>query len=348
MKYKRKEIDRAGFALIGDEPFERQQAMELVTDWRKSHLPVLRELNEELTALLSKHGISFEFSSQRIKRMQSIVEKIRNNKEGNMGLGGLHDIGGIRFVFPDTITLEKVETVILSYVPQHFTLKKIYDYISSPKVSGYRSIHYVYKYHSENQELDGLQIELQIRTTIQHSWAMAVETASLISGTSLKASLQDGSVWRGFFKLVCAIFSKLEDKAVLPGYEHYSDEQLYQEYFSYSNKHKLVDTLRALRVDVDFEGYKLAGDCCCVLVIDFINKRVKIKYFDSKEEVLASELFSKIEHSITSKEAALMVSMKKIEKLQKAYPSYFLDTEMFIEVLNEFEEKCKLDFLKHK
>ena len=28
-----------------------------------------------------------------------------------------------------------------------FTLEKINDYVTEPKISGYRSIHFVYKYH---------------------------------------------------------------------------------------------------------------------------------------------------------------------------------------------------------
>ena len=62
MKYTRNQINKAGEALIGDDPFKRQQAVELVTDWRQSHLPVLRELNDELTEFLTAYGIPFEFS----------------------------------------------------------------------------------------------------------------------------------------------------------------------------------------------------------------------------------------------------------------------------------------------
>ena len=84
MKYSRKKIDKAGYALIGDDPFKRQEAVDLITDWRQSHLPVLRELNDELTDFFVDRGIMFEFSSNRIKRMPSIIVKLNNNE--NMGL----------------------------------------------------------------------------------------------------------------------------------------------------------------------------------------------------------------------------------------------------------------------
>lgn len=341
MKYSRNQINKAGDALI-NEPFERQQAVEIVTDWRQSHLPVLRELNDELTEYLVSNGIEFEFSSHRIKRMQSIVEKLRNNPE--MGLGGMQDIGGIRFVFPDTETLELAESVLYGFKPKNFELKKVYDYIVYPKESGYRSIHYVYKCISDNPESNGLQIELQIRNKLQHSWAMAVETASLISGESLKASIQDGSVWRDFFKLVSAIFSKREKKPVLEAYSGHTDEELCKEYFAFEYQYKLVDTLKALRVTIGNDKHKKTGDCYCVLNINYVTRRVSFRYFETAEEAAASDTFSKMEQSITSGEAALMVSMKKIEELWNAYPSYILDTAKFIEVLADFENECIVNY----
>lgn len=343
MKYKRKEINRAGEALIGDDPFKRQQAVEIITDWRQLHLPVLRELNDELTEFFAANGVGFEFSSHRIKRMQSIVEKLKNNED--MGLGGLHDIGGIRFVFSDMEALDFAESVLHVFRPKNFERKeKVRDYIENPKPSGYRSIHYVYKYVSDNPDYNGLQIELQIRTKLQHSWAMAVETASLITGTSLKASLQDGSIWRDFFKLVSAVFSKKEGKPVLEEYASYTDEQICGEYFLYADHHKLVDTLKALRVATGYENHQRTGDCYCLLIVNFVRRRVGLKYFDTEEDALASEYFTKMEQSITSDEAALLVSMEKIEEMQEAYPSYFLDTGKFIEVLEEFEGFCELNF----
>lgn len=342
MKYSRKEIDKAGFALIGDDPFKRQQAVVLVTDWRQSHLPVLRELNEELTTLLVKNGIPFEFSSHRIKRMQSIVEKIRNNK--NMGLGGLQDIGGVRFVFPDMETLSKADEAIKDYTPKNFTLKKSYDYISDPKESGYRSIHHVYKFSSENEEHDGLQIELQIRTKLQHSWAMAVETASLISGTSLKASIKDGSVWREFFKLVNAVFSIKESTALHERFKGYTEWRFCDEYSKFLKEYKLLDQLMALQVTVNADKHKEIEEGYCVLSIDFRRKMVHFNYFGTEQDALASDLFTDMEKGTTNDEAVLMVSMKKMSELRKAYPSYFLDTKDFLSALQEFDDMCAFRF----
>lgn len=51
------------------------------------------------------------------------------------------------------------------------------DYISTPKESGYRSLHLKYKNKNKYRpDYDGLQIEIQLRTKLQHIWATAVET----------------------------------------------------------------------------------------------------------------------------------------------------------------------------
>ena len=207
MKYTRNQINRAGEALIGD-PFERQRASDIVTDWRQLHLPVLRELNEELTAFFKERGIPVEFSSHRIKRMQSIIEKLRNHEKDSMKLGGLQDIGGVRFVFADTHTLDMANEALKSFKPKNFEHLKCNNYVESPQTDGYRSIHHVYKYISDESDYNGLRIELQIRTKLQHCWAMAVETAGLITRTSLKVAIDDGNEWRKFFRLVSAVFSK--------------------------------------------------------------------------------------------------------------------------------------------
>ena len=346
MKYSRKEIDRAGFALIGDaDPFKRQQASALVEDWRKSHWTPLRELNDELTDLFMRVGVVFNFSSHRIKRMQSIVEKIKNNQEGKMGLGGLQDIGGIRFVFPDINTLLAADKVVSEYIPKNFILKKKNDYIfSGPKDSGYRCIHLVYKYQSEDKEFDGLQIELQIRTQLQHYWAMAVETASLISRTSLKAAIEDGSVWRGFFKLISCIFAKKEGTPIHQGYLGYSDWEFCEDYAIYLEEHKLLDQLRALQVTVNHDVNKEIEEGYCVLVVDFNRKIVHFQHFETEDEAQASDIFTDMEKHSTEDEAVLMVSMEKMSELRDAYPSYFLDAKNFLSALQEFDQSCAMMF----
>ncbi len=95
-------------------------------------------------------------------------------------------------------------------------LPEPHDYISDPKDDGYRGIHQILRIKSPARpESDGLAVELQIRTVIEHSWATAVEAMDFISGSSLKPGGDEGA--RRFFALAGALLA-LWEKAPLPSY----------------------------------------------------------------------------------------------------------------------------------
>ena len=189
MKYSGKQISKAGtIALTSNDNDEVSHAIEVIKDWRSLHLPALDELQSSLLQLLKEKGIHIFSVSRRLKRLSSILNKLDRNPKS--GLGTMQDIGGLRIVVQTMDALNNALKVILENVPNNFEFcKEPVNYIENPKdISGYRSIHFVYKYHSENKDIDGMKIELQLRTKLQHSWAMAVETAELITGTALKSS----------------------------------------------------------------------------------------------------------------------------------------------------------------
>ncbi len=73
---------------------------------------------------------------------------------------------------------------------------RIYDYISKPKADGYRSIHVVIRYNSRSPKyshLNGEKIEIELRSSLQHAWATAVETVDLFSGQALKVGKEKTS-----------------------------------------------------------------------------------------------------------------------------------------------------------
>lgn len=345
MKYSRSNLNRIGSYLYeeGIDAFKRSEAMRIVSDWRMTHLPVLREFVEGLTAYLAERGVKYAFYSQRVKRMTSIIEKLRNNEATGMRLGGLQDIGGARFVFETLEELHACEAALLTFSPAHFELEKVNNYIVEPKDSGYRGIHYVYKYHSENADYDGLRIELQIRTRLEHSWAMAVETASLISRTSLKANIDDNSIWREFFRLVSAIFAQKEACVVNARYANYTHEQYCREYIMFLNKHKLLDQLKALRVTVnDEKTFAKSNTGYCVLLINFRNQMVTGRQYSLEREDEASAMFTQTEQNLSADEAVILVSIEKMQELREAYPSYFLDTKEFLLALETFNASCSM------
>lgn len=63
------------------------------------------------------------------------------------------------------------------------------DYIDNPKESGYRSVHLVYKYHSDTIETynKNMLIELKFRIYRQHIWATALEIIGLFTKKIFKS-----------------------------------------------------------------------------------------------------------------------------------------------------------------
>lgn len=346
MKYSSNKIKRSGIDLIGSDEFKRMEAIKVINDWRLSFQPHIEAVEESISKLFEQNNITALHSS-RIKRMPSIVEKLRNKSD--MGLGTLQDIGGVRFIFDTLDDTYKAYSILSEYEISGYTREKIYDYIGgdkAPKESGYRSIHFVYKSKSEDENADGYRVEVQLRDKLQHCWAMALETASLVAKTSLKADKQDAKDWRQFFKLVSAVFSVKEQTKILPEYELFTQKQLCKEYDIYRHKLKLVDKLQALSVAVlDMPG-KLSANLpnysFCLLVLDYNMKAVQTRFFTSIDE--AGEQFGELEKwtANDSNKAVLLASVDDMNYIREAYPSFFLDTKAFFAELAEFETQCKL------
>ena len=112
MKYSRNKINVAGQALLGgpETGFPFFDANLIIEDWRSLHMVPLEHLVKEITKILTDAGVSASFSSHRLKRMTSIIAKLRHNS--TMRLGGVQDIGGARFVFEDIPSLLKAKDVI--------------------------------------------------------------------------------------------------------------------------------------------------------------------------------------------------------------------------------------------
>ncbi|MDY4562825.1 MAG: RelA/SpoT domain-containing protein [Candidatus Cryptobacteroides sp.] len=342
MKYSRNKINQSGKVLLAgpEMGFPYTDANLVVEDWRKLHMIPLQELVEDVTRVLADGGVQAAFSSHRLKRMTSIIAKLRHNP--GMGLGGLQDIGGARFVFEDIDSLLKAQKIISQASFEHFvTDREPYDYVVKPKASGYRSIHFTYKFVSDNDDYDGLRVELQIRTRLQHDWAMAVETAELISKSSLKASLGDEN-WLSFFKLSSAVFAQKEGMPVAESFAEYSEKDYCLQYAQLDKSFKFLDQLQALVSAVKIsEEHTLRGGFA-VLLIQFAEKRVQLRHFQSDNLEDATKYYSEVEKSINDQNSAVvLVSVSDMKELQEAYPSYFLNASEFIQALFEFNSICK-------
>lgn len=340
MKYSRNQINKAGDKILSSKVRQEvEDSINIINEWRMNHLVPLNELGERVIAVLNTNNITPLFTSQRLKRLTSIQYKLDLNP--SMKLGGMQDIGGFRVVLKNVEDLNHSLNILQKYRFQNFTLEKINNYVEEPKNSGYRSIHFVFKYHSENEKYDGLRVELQIRTKLQHNWATAVETAGLYTKTSLKSSQGDSS-WLNFFKIVSSLFCIKEQLPTVREHRNIKMEQLMVMCHNMNLNHKFCDILKALRVTVHFIEEKYPDKEYYIIYINFINMVVTVNAYDKDEELAASEAYSTYEKTIEdNKNAVVLVSVASIKDLQMAYPSYFLDTSEFISALEKISENCK-------
>ncbi|KAF2508624.1 RelA/SpoT domain-containing protein [Flavobacterium zhairuonense] len=338
MKYSKKEITRAGNTiLVSKSQEEINSALLKINDWRTSHLQPLKVMKRSLMKILAKKNIEPYLVSQRLKRLTSIVYKLDLNP--NMGLGGMQDIGGYRAVVKDTKDLKKAKRALESVSSNH-KLEKINDYIENPKISGYRSIHYIYKYYSKTEKYNSLKVELQLRTKLQHYWATAVETAGIITKTSLKSS-QGPDEWLEFFKIVSSLFAIKENLPVLEIHKKNTMQELMVECYNYCEKLKVIDTLKALRVTTEhLEKQKFPGDYY-LIHIDIEKQIVSLNVFNKSRYNIATRTYLNLEKEIDdTKNAVVLVSATSFKSLKQAYPSYFLDTSEFLNALERINANC--------
>lgn len=342
MKYGRHQIDKAGEIIMSAKSSkEYDDAMQKINEWRTLHLAALDALQSEILPLIKQSNIAISLTSRRLKRITSILYKLDINPE--MRLGGMQDIGGFRIVVNDMDALQSVKKILAEQVPSSFDLIKVMDYVQTPKESGYRSIHFIYKYKSTDSNTDGAKIELQVRTRLQHSWAMAVETAGLITRTPLKSSMGSDE-WLEFFKIVSSLFAIKEKQPILKAHteKEYDIYSLMKLLYEVNKKFNHSDTLKALRVSGVHAKNEKFKNGYYILNIDFQSKIVRINAYSKDDENEASTAYAELEKGITDKcNAVVLVSVPKMKELQEAYPSYFLDTSEFIAAIDKMMENCK-------
>lgn len=339
MKYSRKEIDKTGKIMLSATDQETYKlAIDKLNDWRSLHLVPLDILQQKMVEFLDFNKIHPFLISRRLKRLTSIQYKLDLNPE--MHLGGMQDIGGLRVVVNTVEELLRLQALLRSLPISDFECRRMYDYVKEPKESGYRSIHFSYIYHCEDHAYNGLRIELQIRTRLQHLWATAVETAGLYTKTSLKSSQGDDK-WQDFFKVVSALFCFKEQLPVARSFGNMSMKELMIDCYKRNKENHYSDILKALNVSVHETEDKTQEYSYYLIFINFENTTVKVTSFKKDEECLASEKYAETESYLKdNKNAAVLVSVSKVDELRQAYPSYFLDTKEFTGNIDKICQNC--------
>ncbi len=337
--YSRKRVDAAGATLIATDRLimmnELDSALNIINNWRSCHSVPLNIVRRTLRINSIKIDRS-ALVSQRIKRLSSIAAKLQLHSD--MKLCQMQDIGGCRAVLKNV----QIVTDLANFYEKSQTqneLMKVDDYISKPKLSGYRGIHLIYRYWSEkNTKHNKLKIEIQLRSKLQHAWATAVETAGTFVKQALKSS-QGEDDWLRFFALMGTAIA-LREKCNLVPETPQNKEKLIREIQYYKNKLKVDSALNAFgtAIQVLTDPSASLNAKYYLLHLDSVQRSVSITGFQSKALDQASEAYLQLERKISQKSPgsnAVLVSVDSLQSLQKAYPNYFLDSKLFIDAVNK-------------
>lgn len=345
-EYTKSDINKAG-NIIRNEKLtndEYNSAIKVIDNWRASHAYPLHVIYMYLRGMASNN--SKIIVVERLKRLSSIIGKLKREK--GMELWRMQDLGGCRFIVPNINDVFFYSDKYKKSRVRH-EFKRAYDYINNPKQSGYRSLHLVYKFHSENKDTynKNMLIEIQFRTHLQHLWATALETMGIYTKQALKAGEGDKYIKR-FFVLVSSLFAIKEGYPVVPGTSTDVNE-LVSELICIDKEYHCLENLSAIRRSV-WHDEKLKQDYIFrpdkqgyyVLVLNYDEMKLGISYFSpSKIDKANSFYINKEKEKFNSDIDVVLVRASSFTDLQKAYPNYFADIKEFISIVKTYFKKVK-------
>ena len=178
-----------------------------------------------------------------------------------------------------------------------------------------------------------LQIELQLRTRLQHAWATAVETVGTFLGQSLKAS-QGREDWLRFFKLIGSGFALAEGGPAADNVPADSGA-LMTEIRNAAAGLRVKETLEAFRYALRVGSGALRGHKYFLLVLRPEHKKLTAWPFRDGELTKATEAYLTQEKNLAGTAGdTVLVASDSLESLRRAFPNYFLDTRTFVEEMD--------------
>lgn len=325
------QVRKAGEIISGRVEGDAVIADSILTNWRAAHSCPLQALRMTVDNK-AKRADPSAITVQRLKRWSSIVSKLE--RFSNMKLDTMQDIGGCRAIVRDPGALTRLLDSYIKWPLETFNLVKAYNYASDPKPDGYRSIHLIYAYAPKKVErfaFEGLRIEIQLRTRLQHAWATAVEVVSTFTDQNLKSGIGDEN-WKRFFFLASNLLAHLEAADYFKkqlGFSGIDDEMS-----------ELINLWDQLEVSHLLYGFaksmssppRVPNADHLILKLNARQREVDIRGFTKQQSQAAIGVYNLLERQFRDDPAiqVVLVKVDKLTNLQKAYPNYYLDTSEFI------------------
>ncbi|WP_420229997.1 RelA/SpoT domain-containing protein [Psychrobacter sp. ER1] len=324
------ELKSPGIRTVSEEEF--REALLVLKQYRENHIPYLRFFSSLLESKLNRLQI-FEQSivSSRSKRLESIANKLVVRKK--MRLAQMDDVVGIRVTLPNISILNQFlydnadcEIVNSECVFDDFHTT---NYILEPKEDGYRGVHQIFK--CKTDENSYVKLEMQIRTKIQHEWATVVEILGSLKNVSFKAGEGDKK-YLHFLVLSSVLFSIEEGAATVAAYAELTPAEVCARLNQLDKELQVIEMLRRFnsipspKNNVEAKYY--------LIQLDLNTHETTILPYNDEHD--ANEDYVKLEQIYQGSDQfdVVLVSVDDVNKIEEAYPNYFLDSNDFISRYN--------------
>jgi putative GTP pyrophosphokinase len=336
--FTRGQINRAGVALLDQAAIAEAKAaaLALINHWRACHAYPINTFQATLRWRLRK-VCAKPLVATRLKRLPSIVRKLETNH--GMQLVRMQDVGGLRAVVDSVAQVRKLQEIYCEGGLIH-ELVDVDDYIENPKPSGYRSLHLIYRYRNPSAPAyNGLSLELQFRTRLQHAWATAVETIGSFLNQALKSS-EGPAEWLDYFKVVSSAFALIEKCPVVAEHAELSTARIYRMAVDLGVKLDVKRKLNAFSVAANAISSSNVGGNFHLIVLDAVERTVSVSSFGKRRLEEANAAYAEAEQKAAEHPdmQTVLVATSSIEALRRAFPNYFLDTKQFLGALARIEK----------
>lgn len=334
-----KDVRAAGEVIAGDWVWNPEsedlirEAFSIANQWRDTHAYPMRSIRGSVRAHIRLQGLE-GLTVARLKRMNAIRGKLKrmSGRRRPLGLEELQDLGGCRAIMN---TMEGVRTLVDTMKARcRHELWNEDSYISAPRNTGYRSHHLKLAFEGRGEAAvhNGRRIEVQVRTSLQHSWATAVEAVGLFLDQPLKSGKGDPN-WLRFFTLMSAEFAEAEKCELPPGVPNQRARM--RELKDLNEQLGASDTLdnitHAVRYVEDAAIPTRSKPRYYLIRYDHETRQVEIRPQYQSSYAFSAYGEAEAPDNLSGGDTAdiVLVEADKIENLPRAYPNYFGDVQLF-------------------
>lgn len=297
----------------------------VIEEWRAAHRAVLNTFQAILRERARTAGAMV---AQRHKRKRTIFDKL--DRLPGMSLSRMDDVAGCRLIFKKVKDLHEFRKSFHSarfkHKRRHADDPGRYDYIQSPKATGYRGIHDIYEYDVNSEvgkALTGLYVEIQYRTLVQHAWATAVEVIGFI--TESQPKFQKGDTrYEHAMALASEILARAHEGLKGP-FPELDDRAVVAQFLSAEKEIGLLEMLRGLNA----ADRAVSAKKNTILIFEG-GRALQMKTFRDATEALRALFDLEREHP---ERDIVLVRADTSDEVRLAFKNYFSDARDFIQLV---------------